>query len=423
MIRYQLHTAVVLLAILTFCFYGCEEEEAPANYVKPVIMEVTPTEGLRGTTVNISGEDLTDVAGVKFGSIEVSDFDKSAGTISMKVPEDLEEGETTITVYYPGAVSSNLGPSATIPFKVLYQPVLTDVFPAQSKPTYEVTLSGNYLKSAFSLMFDSIITPFEASQTGITATVPDMPAGSIVISVSTPGGVASLPFEVLAKTPEIYSFDPAAGGRTGEQVSILGKFFVDVQSVQIGEVEVIEYNVENESEIVVTIPEGAAAGKVTVRTAIGEVISEADLNVIEIPYVFFAEGLHAGIENWGWGGTDDFASTQVAREGDLSYERTYTEGWSGIQLHHGSLNLTPYSAIEFSVYGGPGTTGKVLNLNVNWGASSAVTLTEGEWTDYTVSLADLGNPEILNELIFQENGETNPQVPFTVYLDNIKFIE
>lgn len=420
---YQIQILIPIVAIMALLFVGCDEDDTPASYLKPTVMEVSPGEGLRGDQVTLSGEDLGQAAGVKFGAIEVSDFQKSDDEITLTVPDGLEEGETTITVYYPGAVANNLGPSASIPFKVLYEPELSDVNPTQAKPTYDITISGNYLKSAFSLKFDSIVTPFVASQINITATVPDMPPGLIDIIVGTPGGEASIPFEVLPKTPEIYGFDPAAGGRPGELVTISGKFFIDVQSVHIGTTAVTDYVVVSESEIQITIPQGVSKDKVTVQTTIGEVTSEDDLNVVEIPFVLFAEGLHGDMENWGWGGTDDFNSTQVAKEGTMSYERTYTEAWSGIQLHHGSLNLSPYSAIEFSVFGGPGTTGKILNLNVNWGAASAVTLTEGQWTDYAVSLADLGNPEILNELIFQENGETNPQVPFTVYLDNIKFIE
>ncbi len=421
--KFTIKNILVFLSLSSLLVLGCDDDEQPVSYLKPVIMEVTPGEGLRGDQVVLTGEELSSVVGVKFGNIDVNNFDKSAGSITLTVPEELEEGETSITVYYAGVVAENLGPSATVPFKVLYEPLLSEVFPVQAKPTYPVSISGNYLRGAFALRWDSIVTPFEASQTSITAVVPDMAPGMIELTVSTPGGEASLPFEVLAKTPEIQGFDPAAGGRTGEQVMVLGKFFIDVLSVWIGEVEVTEYSVESETEILLTIPEGATANAVTVRTALGEVVSETELNVIEIPYVFYAEGLHDGIQNWGWGGTDEFLSTAVAREGDYSYERTYTEGWSGIQLHHGSLNLTPYSAVEISVYGGPGTTGKLINFNINWGASFEITLTEGEWTDYTIPMSDLGNPEILSELILQENGSSNPQPPFTVYIDNVKFIE
>ncbi len=421
--RYYPHIGFYLLAFMTVLILACEDDDEPVTYLKPVIMEVSPGEGLQGDQVRLSGQDLGQVVGVRFGSIEVTGFQQADDEITLTVPNGLEEGETTITVYYAGAVSNNLGPSASIPFKVLYEPVLTEVSPAQAKPTYGITLSGNYLKAAFSLKFDSIVTPFDATQTSITAIVPDMAPGMIEISVGTPGGVTSVPFEVLPKTPEIHRFEPEAGGRPGEQVTIYGAFFIDVVSVHIGSTEVGEYEVVSESELVITIPEGVSRNKVTIQTAIGEVTSENDLNVVEIPYVLFGESLHADMQNWGWGGTDDFNNTEVAREGSVSYARTYTEAWSGIQLHHGSLNLSPYSAIEISVYGGPGTTGKVINLNINWGAAFEITLTEGEWTDYTVPLADLGNPALLSELIVQENGSTNPQVPFTVYLDNIKFIE
>lgn len=414
--------AVALLIALAVS--GCKDDDQAEGFKNPDVMEISPEEALIGESVTVTGENFKNVISVKFGSVDADFTITDDNQILTTVPDGLNEGDAGITVFYKGAAENNLGPSDKIDFVVLYEPVLNSVSPTAAKPGFEVTLAGDFLKRATSLKFGEIEMPFDVTQNEIVTEVPiDAVVGETQIMVTTPGGVATIPFTISERTPEIYSFAPASGGKTGEEVTITGLFFMDVQSVKIGTTNVPVFDVVSETEIQLTIPAGASSNKVTVKTALGEVVSEGTLNVIEIPFVLYGEDLHSQMQNWGWGGSDVFNSTAVAKSGTKSYLRTYNDAWSGIQLHHGTLNLSPYSAVKFSVYGGPGTTGKILNFTCNWGTMVPITLTAGAWTDYTIPLSQIGNPGVLDNLIFQEKGDTAPAVSFSVYLDNIMFVE
>jgi len=416
-----LSTAVPM--VVTLLLVSCEDDDKK-SFAKPDVIEITPGEALIGETITLKGDRLDDVSRIKFGAVDATEFTTSSNEITVTVPDGLEEGKTKVTVFYQAASENNLGASDFAEFNVLYGPLLTDVNPASAKPGFQVVIAGNFLKRTTQVKFGDTEVSFVADQTSITATVPsDAIVGDSEVSVTTPGGTTTIPFTIAERTPEVHAFSPADGGRTGDEITVTGIFFMNVQSVKIGSKEVDDFEVVNATELKFEIPEGASTNKVTVTTPLGSGESEESLTVIEIPFVLFDEGLHAQMQNWGWGGNDDFGSSVVAKTGTKSYSRTYTEGWSGVQLHHGTLNLSVYSAVKFSVYGGPGTTGKILNMNINWGASTPVTLTAGQWTDYTIPLSTLGSPGVLDNLIFQEKGDAGVTPPFTVYIDNIVFIE
>lgn len=418
---------ILLLITIPFLvvIISCEDDDEKDIFPKPAILQVMPEEALIGAEVSITGEKFEEVEKVMFGRIEATDFTVTPNEIIAKVPQGLIEGETTISVFYAASTETNLGPSDNAEFNVLYPPELTAVSPESGvKPGFEVELTGDFLARTSVVKFGDLEASFEATQNNVVAIVPaDSDPGEVQLSVTTPGGTTSMAFTILERTPEIYSFNPANGGKTGEEITVNGFFFMDVESVKIGDTEVENFEVVSSTEITFNIPEGVSTNNVTVTTALGEVTSQESLTVIEIPFVLYDEGLHVQMQNWGWGGNDVFDNTSVAKSGTQSYARTYNDGWSGIQLHHGSLDLSVYSAVKFSVYGGPGTTGKILIFNINWGASFEVELTEGEWKDFTVPLSDLGSPGLLDNLIFQDKGDTAPAAPFTVYLDEIVFIE
>jgi len=43
---------------------------------------------------------------------------------------------------------------------------------------------------------------------------------------------------------------------------------------------------------------------------------------------------------------------------------------------------------------------------------------EGKWTDYTVTLEELGNPSYVKELVIQDKG----MAPYIIYVDDVGFL-
>lgn len=92
-------------------------------------------------------------------------------------------------------------------------------------------------------------------------------------------------------------------------------------------------------------------------------------------------------------------------------------------MHHGIVQSRRYKAVKFSVCGGPGANGKVVNFMVKGGTHVPITLTAGTWEEFTVQLSQIGNPSLLDNFIFQDNGNSSPRSPYTMHIDNIMFVE
>jgi hypothetical protein len=124
----------------------------------------------------------------------------------------------------------------------------------------------------------------------------------------------------------------------------------------------------------------------------------------------------------GWGGTSALNSTEVVKRGTHSVKISYAGGYgSPMQLGGGSLSLVGYTKVKISIYGGPGSTNNKVKLVLNGNAASGVelVLVAGQWTDYSISLSDLGSPMILNEIWLQEFSGTSSEI---IYVDDFGLI-
>lgn len=423
---YALVPLIILAQIM-----GCDDEDTAGNFDRPAISEVSPAQGLIGATVTITGSKLSKVTKVKFGAVDAADFNPSANsenTITVKVPAGLDAGDTKITVFYPAASETNLGPSAAADFAVLFPPVLTEVIPASAKPGKQITLSGNYLADATAVSIGDVLAVFEAKATSITVTVPEAEAGETELTVATPGGNASLPFEVLAKTPEIVGFSPAEA-HEGDEITLDGFYFDDVQSVSVGGTEATEFTVVNSSRITFIVPAGAFTGKVAVTNALGTAESEGNLNVlvtIGFPVTVFSDALNGNWQKWDGWGTDvqDLANEEHPESGSKAIKISWNSGYGGFQMH--PVTPSPFlldgaTKIKLSVFGGPGSDGKQMAVYIknNGGVESTkvpITIDEGAYTVFEVTLSSLGNPANIAELNFQNWGND----PLVVFVDNIQ---
>lgn len=251
------------------------------------------------------------------------------------------------------------------------------------------------------------------------------------VRVVTLYGEAQMEFEIEQPAPNIRSFIPAVGS-PGESITIRGEFFNGLASVQFIDAatdealdaDIVSHTLDEETgeEVVVAIiPDGAKVSYLALTTPAGTGLSS---NTFGLNYAIYTENLNENFFNWSWGGVDVFTATNVSKSGLNSYRRTYNDGWSGIQLHYGpdgdpGLDLSGYTAIKFSVYGGPGTTGKQIQFTLNWGDMVQIQVVEGQWTDYSFPLSEFGNPATLQFVVFQDNGNTSPAAPYLVYIDDM----
>ena len=150
----------------------------------PVISSFSPTNGAAGTSVVITGQNLTNASAVAFNGVAATQFTVNSATqITATVPAGATTGLISVTT--PGGTAA----SATV-FTVAAAPVISSFSPTNGAAGTSVVITGQNLTNASSVAFNGVAASFTVnSATQITATVP---AGATtgLISVTTPGGTA-----------------------------------------------------------------------------------------------------------------------------------------------------------------------------------------------------------------------------------------
>ncbi|MEU6347047.1 IPT/TIG domain-containing protein [Streptomyces sp. NPDC046977] len=163
----------------------------------PFLISVSPSGGLAsgGTTVVLTGTDLSAATAVKFGSTAATSYTVNSPTqITAVTPAGT--GAVPVTVTTPG------GTSNSVIYTYVGTPVLSLLSPAQG-PTDAgsgVTLSGTGLSTTTAVHFGAASAAFTVlSDTAIAALAPAGTPGPVPVTVTTPGGTSnSLTYARLA---------------------------------------------------------------------------------------------------------------------------------------------------------------------------------------------------------------------------------
>jgi hypothetical protein len=126
----------------------------------------------------------------------------------------------------------------------------------------------------------------------------------------------------------------------------------------------------------------------------------------------------------GWGGsTTNAASAEQQRGGDVSVKATFNGSYSGA-AQFGTWGNTPLSTagmthIAFSVYGGTGSAGRNIIVNVRPTPDGSdvqvqVAVEAGKWKDVRIALSEFGSPAAIGMVSFQDNNWAG-----TVYIDQV----
>jgi hypothetical protein len=184
---------------------------------------------------------------------------------------------------------------------------------------------------------------------------------------------------------------------------------------------------QSPTQIVVTVPTGVANGKITLGVLNSTVTVQSPdiLNITgtapppSVALPFYDDAVTANWNGWtggGWGGSVNYNNTSPVRVGTKSAKIDYVGGWgSPLQLGGASVNMTPYTTFKISIYGGPGSAGKKINIVFNSSGGYQVTLgAEGQWTDYAIPRTSISAANSLTDIWIQEfNGSGG----FTIYVD------
>ena len=248
-----------------------------SNSPLPTITGISPTSGptAGGTSVVITGTNLTAPSVVKFGSTNATSYTVNSATQITAVSPAGSAGAVDVTV------TTTFGTSATRTadqFTFVAAPTITAISPTGGPIAggKSVIITGTNLTAASSVKFGSTnATSYTVnSATQITAVSPAGSAGAVDVTVTTAGGTSATSsadqFTYVAP-PTISALSPYNGPIAGgTSVVITGTNLTTASAVKFGSTNATSYTVNSATQITAVSPAGSAGVvDVTVTTTGG----------------------------------------------------------------------------------------------------------------------------------------------------------
>jgi phospholipase C len=254
--------------------------QPPAMSDRPA-SSITSSSATLSATVNPNGSEVSDCR-FEYGtsaSYEASvpcSPEPGAGESPVAVTAKLE-GLAASTSYHFRIVASNANGSSqgedqmftTLP----PAPIVSSVSPTAGLEAggTAVRIEGDFLGGATAVRFGTAAASFQVESDGsITATAPGMKAGSVDVTVTSPGGTSatspadSFTYVPKGPAPKITGVSPAAGPAAGgTSVTVSGSGFAGVTSVSFGGTPAASVSTQSATSLIAVSPP-ASAGQVDI---------------------------------------------------------------------------------------------------------------------------------------------------------------
>jgi IPT/TIG domain len=394
----------------------------------PVVTSMAPLPVKPLTNVTITGTNLDLAKKVIFTGVAtpVTTFvSQSATQLVVRVPETAKKGKLTLEA------ASGVQTVTAADLDIVL-PSITNFAPATINLGANITITGTDLDLVKKVIFSGVAAPVTVFSTQTTTQlVLAIPAGarngkikveaaSTVQTISTSDLSVILPSVTSMSPNPVFPATPLT--ITGTRLDMVtGVAFENAPAVTT-------FVSQTASQIVVTVPNGVLSGKITLRISNpADTVQSATILGISggvppptIALPLYDEGVTS---NWtstgwiggGWGGSVDYNNTSPVRAGLKSARISYVGGYgSPLQLGGATVGMSTYTTFKISIYGGPGTTGKRVNIGINAADAYTINLVEGTWTDYSIPISTLTSATNLNEIWIKEYSGTGG---FTIYVD------
>jgi alpha-tubulin suppressor-like RCC1 family protein len=245
---------------------------APAPAVTSVEPNAGPAAG--GTSVTITGTNLSGASAVRFGSIAATSFEVSSPTTIVAVAPAEAAGNVDVTVTSAGG-TSRTSPADAYTYASL--PTITKLEPSAG-PTAggnSVTIIGTNLAAARAVSFGLTgATITSDSESAITVTAPAGLMGTVDVTVTTPGGTSAMSASdqyTYTLPPTVTKVKPTTGFTGGgTAVTVTGTNLSGTSAVRFGGANASSFKVLSSTSLTAVSPaEAAGPVDVTVTTAGG----------------------------------------------------------------------------------------------------------------------------------------------------------
>ncbi len=230
----------------------------------PTVSSLSPTSGIHGTSVTITGTNFTSGSTVSFGGVAATATVNSPTQITATVPSG--SGSVNVTV------TTSVGTSATGAASLFTYllPSVTGLSPTGGPPGTSVIITGTNFTSGSTVSFGGVAaTATVNSPTQITATAPSG-SGTVNVTVTTGAGTSATGTAsqfIYSPPPTVTNLSPTSGIH-GTSVTITGTNFTSGSTVSFGGVAATA-TVNSPTQITATAPSGSGTVYVTVTTGSG----------------------------------------------------------------------------------------------------------------------------------------------------------
>ncbi|MFE7745986.1 beta strand repeat-containing protein [Nocardia sp. NPDC057455] len=248
----------------------------------PALTSAVPSSGpaAGGTTVTLTGTNLTGATAVTFGATPASSFTVNSATqITAVAPPGA--GTVQVTATTPGGTSNGVSYTYTP------VPALTSAVPGSGPAAggTTVTLTGTGLSTATAVRFGTTAAAFTVnSSTQITAIAPPG-TGTVAVTVITPGGTSNGVPYTYAAVPTLTGVSPNQGPTSGgNTVTLTGTGLTGATTVTFGATPATSFAVVSATQITAVVPPGfAGAVNITVTTPGGATTLPSSYFYLTIP--------------------------------------------------------------------------------------------------------------------------------------------
>jgi hypothetical protein len=238
---------------------------AAAPPATPTVTGVSPTSGSTagGTSVAITGTNFSDASAVTFGSTNATSYTVTDTSHITATSPAGSAGTVHVTVTNTAGTSST---SSADQFTYDALPTVTGISPTSGVAAggTSVTITGTNFVSGATVNFGANLATGVSvtNSTTITATSPAGSAGTVDVTVTTPGGTSTTgsgdKYTYYA-LPTVTGISPTSGvAAGGTSVAITGTNFSAVSAVKFGSTNATSYTVTDTSHITATSPAGSA---------------------------------------------------------------------------------------------------------------------------------------------------------------------
>ncbi|MER6415115.1 IPT/TIG domain-containing protein [Streptomyces humidus] len=237
----------------------------------PAVSSINPSQGSvsGGTTVTITGTNLTGATAVRFGASNAASYSVNSSTqITASTPAG-SPGSVPVTVVSPSGTSNT-----TVSFTyTAVLPTVTAVSPATGPASggTAVTLTGTNFTGATAVRFGSDNAPSftVTSSTRITTVSPSGSPGAVPVTVTTPSGTsasAAAAYFFYVPAPFLTEISPSAGPTGGNNnVTLKGANLSNATAVRFG-AAVSTFTSVSSTEVTAKAPPGSGVADITVST-------------------------------------------------------------------------------------------------------------------------------------------------------------